>query len=242
MPDISERATRGAEERSFAFADIECRDNEADDTVTFEGVASVVDKPYTVRDQFGEFQETIRAGAFNKTLRDSKADVALFVNHQRTAIPLATRSSGTLELRANPDLAVLATLNGRRHDVQDVREAVRDKVLPQMSIGMRVPKARDEWNDDYSERTIHELILGEASIVWQGANTLTSSSVRSLDEVIAELPSDITADELRRAITHLESLLPVPELRGDEEETEVKQPDPALLDRLQELWDKRKAA
>lgn len=218
MVDIADRASiHESGDRAFALTELEFRDGESDDTITFEGVASVVDKPYTVRDQFGEFTETIRSGAFNKTLKDSKADVALFVNHQRMAIPLATRSSGTLQLRATPDLAVSATLNARRHDVQDVREAVRDKVLPQMSIGMKVPKARDEWNDSYTERTIHELILGETSIVWQGANTLTSGSMRSLDELIAELPTDLTSDELRRAIAAFEARLEEVEPAGEDE-------------------------
>lgn len=196
-------------ERSFDLTEIEFRDDN-DDAVTFEGVASVVDKPYTVRDQFGEFTETIAAGAFNKTLRDSKADVALFVNHQTSAIPLATRSSGSLQLRATPDLSVVATMNPRRHDVQDVREAVKDKILPQMSIGFQVPRNRDTWNDDWTERTIHEVRLAETSIVWQGANHLTTAAVRSLDELLEELPDDIGPAELRRAMAVLAQRASVP--------------------------------
>ena len=60
----------GRQERHFDMADFEFRD-EGSNGFTFEGVASVVDAPYQVRDAFGEFTETISAGAFNKTLRDS---------------------------------------------------------------------------------------------------------------------------------------------------------------------------
>lgn len=234
MNDISERAahTGETEIRSVALEDFEFR-SDAEDTVTFEGVACVVDSPYVVRDAFGEFEETIRAGAFTKTLKDGNADVALFVNHQHNAIPLATRGDGSLVLSVDPDLRVVATLNPRRNDVQDVRVAVEDGQLRQMSIGMQVPKARQTWSDDYSKRSVHELILKETSIVWQGCNTLTTTSVRSLDQLIAELPADLDPGELRRAISHLEGLLPA------EEEREVSVD---YLAELQDLWAKRLAA
>lgn len=196
-------------ERSFPIGTFEFRDD-SEETITFEGVASVVDKPYSVRDMYGEFEETIRSGSFTKTLRDSKADVALFVNHQSRAIPLATRNAGNLELRADPDLHVTATLNPRRHDVQDVREAVKDGQLRQMSIGFEVPKGKDAWNDDYTERTIHEVKLIETSIVWRGANPHTEASVRglaTLDELRA-YDGPLDAAEARRIIAHLEALVP----------------------------------
>ena len=89
--DISERGNGGHFVRNFTFTECEFRADSGGDGLIFEGVASVVDTPYTVRDMFGEFTETIRAGAFNKTLKDGKADVALFVNHDTRALPLATR-------------------------------------------------------------------------------------------------------------------------------------------------------
>jgi len=58
--------------RSYTIADFEFRDDSEGDGFTFEGVASVVDKPYPVRDRWGGFTETIRSGAFNKTLKDSR--------------------------------------------------------------------------------------------------------------------------------------------------------------------------
>jgi hypothetical protein len=70
--------------------------------------------------------------------------------------------------------------------------------MRQMSIGFTVPKARDKWNDDMTERTIKELQLFEASVVWQGANPYTSSSMRSFDEMLASLTdAEMTDDELR---------------------------------------------
>lgn len=181
--DRASRASNTVEHRDYHLRDIEFRDDgEESSSVIFEGVASVVNQPYTVRDQLGEFTETIAAGAFNKTLRDSKADVALYVNHRWDDVPLATRGAGTLTLEANPDLAVGANLDAVRSDVVIVRSALRRREMRQMSIGFTVPKGKDTWNDDYTERTIHELKLVEVSIVKDGANHLTSASVRNRSE------------------------------------------------------------
>lgn len=199
--------------RSFDFTECEFRAGSGD-TLTFEGVASVVDKPYEVRDQFGTFTETIRAGAFNRTLKNPKADVALYINHDTRALPLATRLSGTLDLSANPDLHVVGTLNPNRPSVQEARFAVQDGQASQMSIGFSVPKdpRKDVWNESYTERTIHELNLGEASIVWRGANPHTSSAVRSLADLLDLFPEgdEYDPNEVRRAIAHLQRLLNEP--------------------------------
>lgn len=207
---IADRATQSHAVRSFEFTEIEFRDD-SNGKVVFEGVASVVDTPYTVRDQFGEFTETIRAGAFNKTLRDGKADVALYINHDTRGLPLATRLDGSLELSATPDLHVRATLNPARPSVQEAQHAVADGQARQMSIGFNVPKSRDHWNDDFTERQIAELNLGETSIVWRGASPTTTGAIRSIDELLEAFPAgEWDEAEVRRAIAALEALLPAP--------------------------------
>lgn len=210
MTTIADRGA-GHQVRHYDITDFEFRDD-GSSGFTFEGVASVVDTPYSVRDQWGEFTETITAGAFNKTLRDSKADVALFVNHNHQGIPLATRGAGTLKLAADPHLRVSAALDPARPDVQTIRSAVTRGEMSQMSIGFTVPKARDKWNDDMSERTIKEVALFETSIVWRGANPHTSSAMRSLDELMESLVDiEMSEDEVRRAIAAFEARLPQPE-------------------------------
>jgi HK97 family phage prohead protease len=198
--DIMNRVDAGAQMqyRSFDISEFEFRD-EGSSGFTFEGIASVVDTPYTVRDQYGEFEETIRAGAFNKTLKDSKADVALFVNHDMKAPPLATRGAGTLALRADPHLGVTAQLDPARPDVQIIRSAVSRGEMRQMSIGFSVPKARDAWNEDFTEREISEVALAETSIVWRGASPTTTGQMRSLVDVIMD-DDELDPDDLRRAL------------------------------------------
>lgn len=224
MQTIADRAAPGQHvTRSFMFTDCEFRDDGPDGWVTFEGVASVVDKPYTVRDMLGEFHETITSGAFDKTLAElgnrtkhakstddtvDEADVALYMNHDYRALPLATVSSGRLTLRANPNLRVKALMNPARPSVQEARHAVNDGDARQMSIGFQVPKGRDKWYADYTERIITEVKLHEASIVWRGANHHTSGAVRSLDALLADLTMDeYSEDEVRRAIAALEALV-----------------------------------
>ena len=207
--------------RSYTIADFEFRDDGPGDGFTFEGVASVVDPPYTVRDRWGEFTETIRAGAFNKTLKDSKADVALFVNHQHQSVPLATRSAGTLTLSADPNLRVVANLDRERPSVLDVRSAVTRGEMRQMSIGFTVPKSRDSWSEDMTMREISEVALLETSIVWKGANPHTSGSMRSLDDFLATITDvELDPDEVQRAIAYFSGLLPV-EDRGAEIAAEI---------------------
>jgi HK97 family phage prohead protease len=234
--DITARAdARTNIVRQFDFTECEFRDGDGDEMI-FEGIASVVDTPYSVRDQWGEFDETIRAGAFTKTLKDSKADVALFVNHDYRALPLATRATGSLTLSADPHLEVRARLNPARPSVQEAYHAVRDGHARQMSIGFSVPQARDSWSDDMTKREISEVKLSETSIVWRGANPHTVGAVRTLDDLIAQFPAgaDVDPDELRRAIAHLEGLLPVvdlDELRQDDT------PNPERLAALLLSWD-----
>ena len=209
LRSIEDRVPCGADtqHRSFEFTEFEFRDD-GPTGFTFEGVASVVDTPYTVRDMFGDFTETIRAGAFNKTLRDRKQDIALFVNHDNKALPLATRNDGSLTLAADPHLRVVASLNPARPSVQEVKHAVSDGQARQMSIGFSVPKdaMKDVWNSDLTERGIHEVNLAETSIVWRGASPTTSGKMRSFDELLTDM-SDWTAAEVRRALAHLETLL-----------------------------------
>ena len=233
MKTLADRAAVATvQHRSYDIDEFEFRDD-GDSGFTFEGVASVVDTPYTVRDMMGEFTETIRAGAFNKTLRDSKADVALFGNRDTRGIPLATRGANTLTLAADPHLRVTAQLDPARHDVQAIRSAVSRGEMRQMSIGFQVPKARDSWSNDYTEREISEVILSETSIVWRGASPTTTASMRSVDDLLAMFPdgADVDPDELRRAIAHLELLLPT------EEVVEAPPVNQERLDALLKMWD-----
>lgn len=218
LRELSDRASVDAHVRTYDFDDVEMRE-ESSGTLVFEGVASVVDKPYTVRDTVGEYEETIQRGAFDKTLaelqkRSAKSDFALFVNHNHLygAPPLATVSSGRLEVWADPHLRVRARLNPLRPSVQEARHAVDDGEMRQMSVGFNRVPSRDKWNEDYTAVTRTEVKAVEASIVWRGANPHTSGGMRGLNDLIAEFDdADLDESDLRRAIDALEKRLPAPE-------------------------------
>lgn len=227
--DISQRAnSTPRESRSFTIEDLEIRAGEGD-AITFDGVASMVDTPYVVRDMFGEFTETMARGTFNKTLKE-KDDVRFLVNHD--GVPLARTKSKTLKLSTDPHLRAHApALDPSNPTVQEIRSAMSRGDIDQMSIGFRV--TRQEWNGDYTERTIKEVELFDVSVVTFPASPTTTASIRSLDEFISALTADVDPDELRRAINHLESLLP---------QEEIREEDPEAFARLLEFWDKRISA
>lgn len=200
---IADRATLTREVRAFTVGDLEVRTGE-DTAVTFDGIASKADIPYMVRDAFGEYSETIVKGAFTKTLKE-KADVRLLVNHE--GVPLARTKSNTLTLTAAPHLRAVAHLDPSNPDVQRIQSAMGRGDLDQMSIGFRVH--RQEWNEDYTERSIRELELFDVSVVTFPASPSTTASLRSLDELLEAFPAgEWDETEVRRAMAALEALLP----------------------------------
>jgi len=210
--DISTRVDVLQATRDFSIADIELRSDSAD-SITFDGIASVVDTPYEVNDMFGSFQETMVKGAFSKTLKE-KADVRLLVNH--VGVPLARTKSGTLTLSAAPDLRAIAKLDAANPTVQEIRSAMDRGDMDQMSIGFRV--TRQEWNGDYTERFIREVELLDVSVVTFPASTTTSATLRDMEMVQmveAINTGDMSEDDLLRAINHLESLMPHPDTHVD---------------------------
>lgn len=227
MLDISDRAKVDREVRSFTVDDIEMR--EADDgAVRFEGVASVVGTPYSVRDMFGEYAETIAEGAFHRTVRQ-KSDVRLLKNHNSDFV-FARTKSGTLSLADDPHLRASApSLDPSNPQVQTLRSELARGDVDQMSIGFRVKN--QEWSEDYTERTIREIELFEVSVVTFPASPTTSAGLRSLDEFMSIMRDvDATEDDLRRAIASLTEMLPAVEV--DEIDPDIIARDLADRDRL----------
>lgn len=233
LPDISDRATRRREVREFTVDDLEVR--EEGDGLTFDGIASVVDTPYSVVDRFGEFTETIRKGAFNRTIKQAD-DVRLLKNHDANFV-FARTKSGTLKLSAGPDLRATAPgLDLSNPNVQILRSELARRDVDQMSIGMVVKD--DRWNKDYTEREIREVALADVSVVTFPASPTTTATMRALDEAIQTLTAGEDWDEptLRRAIAHLESLLPALEPEEREEVEEIVEERADVLPALQDLW------
>lgn len=199
MADLSKRANlRGVREERGALrfdadspsgvvgADwtpmVSLRADESDDGFwQFNGEASVVDHPYTVFDMFGEFTETIRPGAFKRTLNADPL-VSFVYMHDLSTVMAQTRGRN-LSLAADPNLSVSARLDKSDVDVQRVAPKVLRGDANAMSFAFRVDK--QEWNEDYTEREILEVNLagGDVSIITtgHGANPAAAGAFRALD-------------------------------------------------------------
>jgi HK97 family phage prohead protease len=145
--------------------------------ITLDGYASTVGVPYVMYDFFGEYTEQIAASAFDVTLSKSP-DVAFLLNH--TGMTMARTTAGTLELAVDEvGLRAIAQLNPLRQDVKDLKHAIDDGNIDQMSFAFRIVNGR--WSEDFTQYTITEVDLdrGDVSAVNYGANPDTSISART---------------------------------------------------------------
>ena len=168
------------------------------DGLSLRGYATVFDTDYEITDALGTYTERVAAGAFTRTLEHG-ADVRLLVNHD--GLPLARTKSGTLSL-AQDDVGLLceARLDGGSPLVRSVKSAMDRGDADQMSFAFRVVK--QEWADDYTDRTIREAQLFDVSVVTFPANPATSVSLRAAASLrgVDDLPDDADPDTVRRLL------------------------------------------
>ncbi len=163
---------------------IEMRDS-GDGKVTFLGYASTTGDAYTVTDWLGEYEETMAVGAFGKSLKEQD-DVRALVNHD--GVPFARTKSGTLDLTEITDPAKdpqgrgqtglwceAPDLDMANPTVQEMASAMKRGDLSEMSFSFMA--TRQEWNEDYTERTVLECRLFDVSVVTYPANPYTSADL-----------------------------------------------------------------
>ena len=164
----------GPQRRSYP-AQFEVR-SLAGSKVELRGYASVFDQPYEMFDMFGGYQETVRSGAFTKTLAEG-ADVSFLANHE--GLTLARTASGSLTLEQDSTgLLSVAQVNTNRSDARDLVTAVEDGDIDQMSFAFRM--VRQNWSPDYDQRDLLELNIdrSDVSAVNFGASPSTSIGVQ----------------------------------------------------------------
>ena len=195
-PEESSRDMRTkVETRQITVDDIEVR--ETGDGMSFSGYAAVFNSPSEPL----PFIETIRQGAFSKSLR-AKNNVMMLWSHD-TSQPLASTRSKTMTLMEDSrglmvDAALPQTSLGR-----DVAELLRSKVVDSMSFGFSVPPGGDRWSDDGMTRELTAIRLHEVSVVSFPAYTKTSATVRSIDILSDKTGAD--AESLSAALDALEA-------------------------------------
>lgn len=145
------------------------------DTVVIEGYAATWGVWYDVAGGPPHgWRERIQRGAIDKSLRE-RDDVRLLINHEGVA--LARTADGTLEIRSD-DIGIWfrAEVDARRTDARDLVYAIESGNVDQCSWAFLA--LAQEWNEDYTERTITEAKQYDVSVVTYPANEATIVAVR----------------------------------------------------------------
>lgn len=180
--------------------------------MTFRGYAAVFDTP---SEDLGGFRETIRPGAFGRSLNaamNGNRDIRMFLNHNADVVLASTRAKTLRLVQDQRGLLAEADLPSSPWG-QSVAEAVRRGDISSMSFGFVIDKrgVHDSWSQDGTQRTLHEVRLLEVSPVtgWP-AYTATTASVRALidaidwqDEETAQRMIDGLNDEQRSIMLRL---------------------------------------
>ena len=114
-------------------------------TGSLTGVPIVYEVPYVVRDQCGEFRETMHRGIVSALLKSSTFDCRFLYNH--AGMVLARTTNGTLTFADRKDgLSCEATLNLDQNTAKDLYYAVERRNVDQMSCSFLV--GSDVWTVD----------------------------------------------------------------------------------------------
>lgn len=169
--------------RSVPFTFVRAVDESGNDGLTLEGYAAVFDQQTEVDSWEGAFIETIRKGAFRKTIRE-RTPVLQF-DHGRHPLVGSIPIGRISQLREDNDgLYVQARLSDNWL-IEPVRNAIRDESVNGMSFRFEV--IRDEWRDNTGKL----LKAGELSeLLWDAGDrgplerTLVELKVRELGPVV----------------------------------------------------------
>lgn len=196
------------------------------------GVASTVEEPYEMYDMFGPYMEIMDREAFDNTL-ERNPDVAFLLNHRGVTMARTTQP-GRLTLSADEQgLNVVALVNPKRQDVQDMVTAIEDGDITEMSFAFRI--VRGQWSPDYEEFRIKEVDLdrGDVSAVNYGANPYTNIAARSA-EILRQL-DELPAGAARAAVARLAAREDVEKVDGvDVREADEAEESAELVEELSE--------
>ena len=144
---------------------------QGDGTATISGTACVFGAVYPV----AGVAEDVAAGAMSATLRRGP-DVLLTPEHDRSRA--VARTPRTLTLRQDDvGLHYTGTVDLADGDARSIVSKIENGVYTESSFAFRCE--RDEWNSDYTRRTILQVSLdrGDVSVVPFGASPTTTATV-----------------------------------------------------------------
>lgn len=169
--------------RSFDF---ELR-GEGGDGLTMEGYAAVFNSPTKIRDSQGVFEETIRPGAFKRSLAE-RAPVLQWDHGRDPSVGTAPIGDITDLREDDRGLFVRARLYDHP-STERVRLAIKGKSVKGMSFRFGVPDGGEVWDkrDGMDTREIRDADVHELGPVVFPAYRQTTVSVRDL---VAQLGED----------------------------------------------------
>lgn len=188
-----------------------------DGTIRMTGYGSVTEHPYEIGGGANGFVETVKRGAFKRTLSENP-DVVLLFGHE--GMPVARTKNATLALTEDAHgLKWTADLDGQDDLSRALSRKVDQGLIDQCSFAFIATD--QEWSDDFTQRSIKSVSLhrGDISLVTQGANEATSVSLRSSDgmfelrsgrEISAANATELQAvlDRIARADVELDAAQP----------------------------------
>lgn len=176
----------------------ELRLADADSThALFRGYASVTEHPYDIMGgaDNGGWSETIARGAFKRSIGMS-ANKALLYAHDSSKVVATTRTGDLSFVEDSVGLLTEARIDTRVSWLADLSQQIHNGTVDEMSIGFY---ARDQkWDRSYTQRTITEIELVEATIVWAGANPATVGSIDRMAELVSEARAATDVSKSRR--------------------------------------------
>ena len=149
----------------------------ADGSPVITGYATIYEHAYDVAGgpPYG-WVETIARGAADKSVAE-RDEVYLFFDHE--GLPLAATKAGTLTLESDKiGLYNESRIDPRSQYSMEVVHRLERGELDAMSFAFKA--MRQEWNEDYTERRILEVMLFDTSVVSFPANPATYVQVRKL--------------------------------------------------------------
>lgn len=172
---------------SLCVRSVDFESRSSDDGRTLEGYAAVFDSPTRIRGWEGDFEETIRRGAFARSLKQRTP--VLQYDHGKDA-RVGSVPIGAIDEVREDDKGLY--VRARLYDnpvVEPVRQAIAGKSIRGMSFRFEVPDGGDTWTRSGSaeQREIRDADVHELGPVVFPAYDTTSVTVRSL---LAQLDPD----------------------------------------------------
>lgn len=175
------------------WRDIDFRLQAEPDGRTFTGYAAVFDSQ---SEDLGGFRETIAPGAFARSIKNTRDDIKMFVNHDWGRL-LASRKAGTLHLKEDDyGLHVTADLPDTQ-DGRDVSVLTERGDLHAMSFGFQ-PQDTDILEGGRHQRLRQVRLMEVSPVTAWPAYRATTAGVRALAQLI-----EVEEDEMATAFRAL---------------------------------------